>query len=207
MLADLPYSLLGVPSLSVASEGRSRGSSFRSLSEVAALSSARSSAALMSLRRESSGLLSCPVIIGSWRELGAQVGNREEGKKREKHPWLDVLLRLTLTGSFSMSLLTLSTQLLLSIAHSSLSLSLSLLLPPSPALSFICGWCYPADTAGCCLVKNCYGSRGFTIIPCSPKTVIHPSPRAHYYLTCASSSANTKLTAVYKEDHWLCADK
>ncbi|TNN65782.1 hypothetical protein EYF80_023934 [Liparis tanakae] len=70
--ADLPYSLLGVPSRSVASEGRSRGSSFRSLSEVAALSSARSSAALMSLRRESSGLLSCPVIIGSWRELLAQ---------------------------------------------------------------------------------------------------------------------------------------
>lgn len=188
----------------MASEGRSRGSSFRSLSGVAALSSARSSAALMSLRRESSGLLSCPVIIGSWRELGAQVGDREEKKKR-KHPWLDVLQRLTLTGSFSMPLLTLSTQLLLSIAHS--SLSLSLLLPPSPALSFIWGWCYPADTAGCCLVKNCYGSRGFTIIPCSPKTVIHPSPRAHYYLTCASSSANTKLTAAYKEVHGRCADK
>lgn len=64
-VSDLPYSLLGVPSLSVASEGRSRGSSFSSLSGVAALSSARSSAMLMLLRRESSGLLSCPVIIGS----------------------------------------------------------------------------------------------------------------------------------------------
>lgn len=73
--------------------------------------------------------------------------------------------RRTLTGYFSLSPLTLSTQL--SIAHS--SLSLSLLLPPSPALSFIWGWCYPADTAGCCLVKKCYGWRGFTIIPCSPK--------------------------------------
>ncbi len=123
------------------------------------------------------------------------------GKKKRKHPWLDVLRRLTLLLYVS----TQSTQLLLSTAHS--LRSLSLLLPPSPALSFIWGWCYPADTAGCCLVKNCYGSRGFTIIPCSPKTVIHPSPRAHYYLTCASSSANTKLTAVYKEVHWLCADK
>lgn len=73
--------------------------------------------------------------------------------------------RRTLTGYFSLSPLTLSTQL--SSAHS--SLSLSLLLPPSPALSFIWGWCYPADTAGCCLVKKCYGWRGFTIIPCSPK--------------------------------------
>lgn len=107
--------------------------------------------------------------------------------------------------SFSMLLLTLSTLLLLSTALS--SLSLSLLLPPSPALSFIWGWCFPTDTAGCCLLKNCYGSRGFTIIPCSPKTVIHPSPRAHYCLTCASSSANTKLTAVYKELHGPCADK
>lgn len=86
--AHLPYSLLGVPSLSVASEGRSRGSSFRSLSGLAALSSARSSAALMSLRRESSGLLSCPVIIGSWKRggWGAQVGNREEKIKRENTP-------------------------------------------------------------------------------------------------------------------------
>lgn len=152
-------------SLSAVSEGSRRGSSFRSLSGVAALSSARSSAALMSLRRESSGLLSCPVIIGSWRERRAQVGKREERIKKTQ-PWLDVLQRRrTLTGYFSLSPLTLSTQL--SIAHS--SLSLSLLLPPSPALSFIWGWCYPADTAGCSLVKKCYGWRGFTITPSSPK--------------------------------------
>ncbi len=54
----------------------SKGSSLSSLSGLAALSSSRSSQASISARRGSSGLLSCPVIIGSWRRV-------EEGPGRE----------------------------------------------------------------------------------------------------------------------------
>lgn len=126
---NLLYSLLGVPSLSAVSEGRSRGSSFRSLSGVAALSSARSSAALMSLRRESSGLLSCPVIIGSCREWRAQVGKREERIKK-KNP---ALVRCaSATSHPHRLLLSVSTHSLHTAFYCSL---ITLPLSPAPSLS------------------------------------------------------------------------
>lgn len=125
---NLLYSLFGVPSLSAVSEDRSRGSSFRSLSGVAALSSARSSAALMSLRRESSGLLSCPVIIGSWREQRAQVGKgRREFKKKT------ALVRCASAASHPHRLLlSVSTHSLYPAFYCSL---ITLPLSPAPSLS------------------------------------------------------------------------
>lgn len=139
-----------------------------------------------------------------WILEGAGSPGRKQGgekkRRKKKSTWLDVLQRFTLSDSLCTSLLTLSLPSFsfLLLTHHSPSLYCSL---PPQLPSFIWAWCYPADTAGCCLVKNCYGSRGFTIIPCSPKKVIHPSPRGSSLLTCSSSSANTKLTATYNEIH------
>lgn len=153
---------MGEPSLSAASEGRRRGSSFRSLSGVAALSSARSSAAFMSLRRESSGLLSCPVIIGSWRELGAQAGGKQQREEEKKGGWEGEegkknppLVRCslavwTLAGYFSGSVSTHSLYYpgfcLLCCSLITLPLSPAPSLPGSLFLSEA-AWCCPADAA------------------------------------------------------------
>lgn len=80
------------------SADRSKGSSLSSLSGLAALSSSRSSQASISARRGSSGLLSCPVIIGSWRK--DQDGRTMRGEKKAK----EVMLALVRTGSLSLGL-------------------------------------------------------------------------------------------------------
>lgn len=66
-------------SLSSASGGRSRASSVMSLSGLGAGSSSRRSVPSISPRRESSGLLSCPVIIGAWSDGGRWGREGQEG--------------------------------------------------------------------------------------------------------------------------------
>lgn len=69
------------------------------------------------------------ILEGAGSPGGKQGGG--EGKKERKHPWLDLLQRLTHTDSFSMSLLTLSLYPASPFYGSLITLPLS----PAPSLS------------------------------------------------------------------------
>lgn len=134
------------------------------------------------------------ILEGAGNPGGGKWGGKEK-KKREKQP----LVRKCVSASHQLLSLCLPLSLHAASASYRSLITLPLLLPPPQLPLFIWGWCYPTDAAGCSLARNCYGSRGSTITPSRRKTVMHSSPRPRYYLTCASSSANAKLTAINDE--------